>query len=124
MSKIKSSNTKSELLLRKALWQKGYRFRTHSKSLLGKPDLSIKKHKIVIFIDGEFWHGYNWESKKKKIKSNRAYWIKKIEKNMERDKKINQYYLENGWKVFRFWDHKLESELKKYIEEIAGYLDI
>jgi len=65
MSKIKSNNTAAELLLRKSLWSKSVRYRINDKKLLGKPDISIKKHKLVIFIDGEFWHGYNWEEKRK-----------------------------------------------------------
>lgn len=65
MSKIKLTNTKAELILRKALWRKGIRYRINDKALPGKPDLSIKMHRIVIFKDVEFWHGYNWEIKKK-----------------------------------------------------------
>jgi len=122
MSKIKATSTKPELLLRKALWHKGIRFRINSKSLPGKPDLSIKKYKIVVFIDGDFWHGYNWEIKKLKIKSNKDYWIKKIEGNIGRDKRINQYYMENKWRVFRFWEHQLLTSLDNYVEEIYQIL--
>lgn len=122
MSKIKSSNTKSELLLRKALWNKGLRFRVNNKSLPGRPDLSIKKYKLVIFVDGEFWHGYNWKSKKLKIQSNKDYWINKIEGNIERDKKINQYYSENEWKIFRFWEHQLLTSIEDCTIEILHFL--
>lgn len=122
MAKIKSKDTKPELLLRKALWNRGIRYRINSKSLPGKPDLSIKKYKIVIFVDGEFWHGYNWKNKKQKINSNRRYWIKKIEGNIARDKKINEYYLKNKWKVFRFWGHQLFIELDKCVDEIQQTL--
>src|ERR1700756_5196002 len=86
MSKIKGKNTSPELMLRKVLWNSGLRYRLHNKKLPGNPDISMKKYKIAIFIDGEFWHGYNWEEKKTKIKTNRDFWIPKIERNMQRDK--------------------------------------
>lgn len=77
MRKIKSNNTKPELLLRKSLWTLGVHYRLNVSKLPGKPDIVINKKKIVIFVDGEFWHGYNWEQKKLKIKSNKDYWLKK-----------------------------------------------
>jgi len=101
MSKIKGKNTKPELIFRKALWQKGIRYRLKS-SLPGKPDISIKKHKLVIFIDGEFWHGYNWNERKQTIKNNRRFWIPKIERNMQRDAEVNQTLKDLGFTVFRF----------------------
>lgn len=86
MSAIKSKDTKEEVLLAKALWHKGYRYRKNDKKVFGNPDLTFKKLKIAIFVDGEFFHGHNWEERKTKIKSNRDYWIPKIEKNIQRDK--------------------------------------
>lgn len=80
MSKIKGKDTKPEILFRKSLWASGVRYRINVSGLPGKPDIVIEKKKIVIFIDGEFWHGYKWQEKKPKIKSNRDYWIAKIEK--------------------------------------------
>lgn len=103
MSKIKSNSTKPEIVLRKILWSKGHRYRLNSKKLFGKPDIVFSKYKMVIFVDGEFWHGYNWQNKKKQIKSNRAYWIKKIEKNMAKDVEVNTHYEERGWTIHRFW---------------------
>jgi DNA mismatch endonuclease (patch repair protein) len=72
MRKIKSKNTKPEMTLRKALWRRGYRYTLDNKQLPGRPDLIFRKYKVVVFVDGEFWHGYNWEQKKLKIKANRA----------------------------------------------------
>lgn len=112
MSKIKSKNTKPEVQLRKALWKLGIRYRLNLSKLPGKPDIVINKKKVVIFIDGEFWHGYNWQEKKAKIKSNREYWIKKIEKNMERDIKNSFLLQDMGYTVLRFW----EQEIKKNID--------
>ncbi|WP_255572902.1 very short patch repair endonuclease [Hanstruepera marina] len=78
MSKIRGKNTKPELLFRKALWAKGIRYRVDSKQLPGKPDISIKKYKLAIFIDGEFWHGYNWQERKLVIKSNLGFGYQKL----------------------------------------------
>lgn len=120
MSKIKSKDTKAELALRKALWAKGYRYRKNVKKLPGSPDIVLKKYGLVIFIDGEFWHGYNWEEKKQKIKSNREFWIPKIERNMQRDARNNQLYQSKGWTVLRFWERQLKKDLAGCIQQIEG----
>ncbi len=108
MAKIQSKDTKPELVFRKLLWNAGIRYRKNVKALPGSPDIVILKYKVVVFIDGEFWHGYNWQDKREKIKSNRNYWIPKIEKNIARDQvnyaKLN--YL--GYKVIRLWQHEIE----------------
>lgn len=88
MSKIRGKKTKPEMLFRKTLWHKGVRYRVNNKKLPSRPDISIKKYKLAIFIDGEFWHGYNWEEKTKTIKSNRAFCILKIERNIQRNKEV------------------------------------
>lgn len=111
MSKVKGSNTKPELLLKKALWHAGLRYRSNRRKLPGKPDLAFIKYKLVIFIDGTFWHGHDWETRKEQIQSNRGFWIPKIERNMQRDREINQYYRSKGWKVLRFWDFEVKKEL-------------
>jgi len=89
MSKIKGKNTKAEIKFRKALYKLGYRYRIDYNKLIGKPDITLKKYNTVIFIDGEFWHGFNWKEKKEKIKNNRNFWIPKIERNMQRDREVN-----------------------------------
>lgn len=103
MKAIKSKNTKMEVKLAKALWQMGYRFRRNSKLIFGKPDFSLKKYKLAVFVDSEYFHGKDWESQKHRIKTNRDFWWKKIEGNIERDKKVNRHLIQNGWKVLRFW---------------------
>lgn len=118
MSKIRGVNTSPELKLRKELWSSGLRYRINYKKIAGKPDIAIVKHKIAIFIDGEFWHGYNWQEKKKKIKSNRKYWIKKIEGNMKRDIENNEKLKEQGWIVMRFWEKEIKNDIDKCIEQI------
>ena len=88
MSQIKGKNTKPEKLLKKAVWQAGVRYKTPKNPLFGKPDISLKKYKLVIFLDGAFWHGYDWENRKSTIKSNWEFWIAKIERNMQRDQHL------------------------------------
>lgn len=113
MSKIKSTNTMPENMFGKLLWTNGFRYRKHQSKLPGKPDFSLAKYRIAIFVDGEFWHGFNWEARKKQMKSNLEYWIPKIEGNIERDKKVNALLGNCGWKVVRCW----ESEVKKKPQE-------
>lgn len=118
MRKIKSNNTSPEIKLRKALWNQGIRYRIKNKSILGKPDIAIKKYKLAVFVDGEFWHGFNWSEKKTKIKSNRKYWIKKIEGNMKRDERVNKELRENGWTVLRYWQNQIKNDLESCVAEI------
>jgi DNA mismatch endonuclease (patch repair protein) len=108
MSRIRSTNTKPEVALRKALWHFGYRYRIHDRRLPGKPDLVFAKQKMVVFVDGDFWHGFNWKQKKTKIKQNAAFWIPKIERNMQRDREVNAQLEALGWRVVRIWEHELK----------------
>lgn len=124
MSKIRGKNTKPELLFRKALWKKGVRYRVDNKNLPGKPDVSIQKYKLAIFIDGEFWHGYNWDERKDSIKSNRDFWVPKIERNMQRDREVNQQLNKMGYTVFRFWEKEIKNELNKCINDVLVYIAI
>lgn len=123
MSAIKGKDTKEEVLLSKALWHNGYRYRKNNKSVFGRPDLTFKKYKIAIFVDGEFFHGYNWEERKHKIQSNREYWIPKIERNIQRDKDVNKYLIENGWKVIRFWSTYVKKNLQDCIQIIKAEIE-
>jgi DNA mismatch endonuclease (patch repair protein) len=118
MSHIRSSNTSVEVLLRKALWHEGIHYRKNVKTLPGKPDIVITKYKIVIFCDGELWHGKDWETRKEDIKTNRDYWIPKIERNMARDIE-NEKRLENmGWTVIRFWGKEIKKKLMDCVNEV------
>ena len=122
MSRIRSTGSKIEDTLRKALWAQGYRYRKNYKKLSGKPDIVFVKQKVVVFCDGEFWHGFNWQKRKYNIKSNRDYWIPKIERNMTRDIEVNINLKKEGWKVLRFWGHEIKKDLatcvKKVIKEL------
>jgi DNA mismatch endonuclease (patch repair protein) len=111
MARIKSSGTSIEVLLRKALWREGIRYRKNLKTLPGKPDIAITKHKLAIFCDGELWHGRSWETKMAAIKTNRDYWIPKIERNMARDDKNEKDLKNMGWTVLRFWGEDIKKDL-------------
>jgi DNA mismatch endonuclease, patch repair protein len=122
MRKIRSAETKPEQLLRKELWKAGIRYRKNVKALPGSPDIVVRKKLLVVFVDGEFWHGYNWEAKKKKIKTNRKFWIPKIERNMQRDKENAKALKKLGFKVLRFWEHQIKKDLEKCINKINSAL--
>jgi len=122
MKKIRSNNTKAEVLLRKSLWVLGIRYRKNYKKLPGYPDIVITKNKLVVFIDGEFWHGHNWDIKKGKIKTNQAFWIPKIERNMERDVENNEILKRLGFKVMRFWEHEIKKDLQGCINKIIQHV--
>jgi DNA mismatch endonuclease, patch repair protein len=118
MKKIRAEETKPEIVLRKALWNLGRRYRKNLKTLPGKPDIALKKYQIAIFVDGEFWHGKNWEIRKREIKRNREYWIPKIERNMARDQENNQKLKNSGWLVLRFWSKDVLHRLDECVELI------
>jgi len=123
MQAIKSKNTTIEIKLRKALWSLGYRYRVCVPDLPGKPDLVFRSKRLVVFCDSEFWHGYDWENRKWRIKSNRDYWFKKIERNMERDKENQKELENNGWIVLRFWGYQINKELDNCVEILKSALE-
>ena len=120
MSKIRSKNTKPELLVRKYIFSKGYRYRIHNKNLPGNPDISIKKYKIAIFINGCFWHGHDCDIGHLP-KSNADFWREKIEKNRKRDLQKETELLDLQYSVYTIWEceltkNKIESTLSKLID--------
>jgi DNA mismatch endonuclease, patch repair protein len=123
MSRIRGKNTRPELMLRKLLWNSGIRYRIYYNKLPGKPDLVITKYKLAVFVDGEFWHGYNWEEKKQKIKSNTGYWIPKIEKNMVRDSDTNAHLEYLGFRVMRFWQNEIEQNPAACFLKVIGLIE-
>jgi DNA mismatch endonuclease Vsr len=123
MQAVKSKGSKIEIILAKELWKRGYRYRKNNKTVFGKPDLTFKKYKIAIFVDSEFWHGKDWENRKNDHKSNKDFWHKKIERNIERDKEVNEYLLNTGWQVFRFWGRQIETELVNCVREIESKIN-
>lgn len=123
MRAIKATGTKDEVRLAKALWSLGYRYRKNNKKVFGKPDLTFQKYKLAVFVDSEFFHGKNWETEKHRIKSNTEFWHKKIERNIQRDKEVNTFLLENGWNILRFWSKDVKKNLDDCIEKILYYID-
>lgn len=111
MKAIKSKDSRIELLLRHELWNRGLRYRKNVKSVYGKPDIAFIGKKIAIFCDSEFWHGYDWENRKKSIKSNTSFWYEKIERNMVRDVEVNENLKSNGWVVLRFWGDEIKNNV-------------
>lgn len=118
MQAVKNKDSKIEMILRSALWEKGIRYRKNYSKLIGKPDIVLTKYCIAVFVDSEFWHGYNWESKKHEIKSNKEFWINKIENNMDRDIFVTNQLKNDGWIVLRFWGKEIINNLEKCIRDI------
>ena len=113
MQAVKNKNSKIEILLRKELWNRGLRYQKNRNDVFGKPDIVFKGKKVAVFCDSEFWHGYNWEERKKDFKSHQEFWIPKIERNMQRDIEVTQKLESQGWTVLRFWGAEIKNETEK-----------
>jgi DNA mismatch endonuclease (patch repair protein) len=123
MSAIKSKNTGPEIILRRALWTKGLRYRINVKSLPGKPDIVFSKVKTAVFCDGDFWHGHNWairglNSLNDELERYSSFWKDKILGNIKRDKDNTALLEARGWTVIRFW----ESDIKADVEKCANII--
>ena len=121
MSRIKSKDTSIEIILRKAIWKKGIRYRKNCKDVFGKPDICFKGKKVAIFCDSAFWHGKKF-LEGEKFKTNKDFWEKKILRNIERDKEVNKKLKEEGWIVLRFWDYEIKKETERCVEKIIETL--
>ena len=119
MQQVKNKDSKIEVLLRKELWSRGIRYRKNVNRIYGKPDIVFIGKKIAVFCDSEFWHGYNWEERKKDFKSHQEFWISKIERNMERDAEVTAKLESEGWTVIRFWGN----EIKKNTAQCADIIE-
>ena len=119
MQQVKNKDSKIEVLLRKELWSRGIRYRKNVNRIYGKPDIVFIGKKIAVFCDSEFWHGYNWEERKKDFKSHQEFWIPKIERNMERDAEVTAKLKSEGWTVIRFWGN----EIKKNTAQCADIIE-
>lgn len=123
MKNIRGKDTTIEVILRKALWEKGYRYRKNCRSLPGTPDIVLTKYKIAIFCDSEFFHGKDWEVLKPRLEKgdNGEFWVSKISRNKERDDEVNKKLLFKGWTVIRFWGDDIKrhtDECVKVIQEV------
>ena len=119
MQAVKNKDSQIEQLLRKELWSRGIRYRKNVNRIYGKPDIVFIGKKIAVFCDSEFWHGYNWEERKKDFKSHQEFWIPKIERNMERDAEVTAKLESEGWTVLRFWGN----EIKKNTAQCADIIE-
>ncbi len=119
MQAVRNKDSKIEVLLRKELWARGLHYRKNVKTVFGHPDIAFIGKRIAVFCDSEFWHGYDWENRKEDIKSNREFWIPKIERNMQRDIEVNDHLKEMGWTVLRFWGR----DIKKNVSDCADIIE-
>jgi DNA mismatch endonuclease, patch repair protein len=120
MSRIKGKNTGPELKLRKLLYASGVRgYRIHYK-LSGKPDIVFTKKKIAIFIDGCFWH--KCPVCFQEPETRKEFWMKKIQSNIDRDKKVDEKLKNDGWKVIRIWEHEIRKRPKNVVSKILDLL--
>jgi DNA mismatch endonuclease Vsr len=118
MSANKGIGTKLELLFGKLLWNAGVRYRKNDKTVFGRPDFVVRKMKIAIFCYGEFWHGRNWEERKNDHTSNCEFWYSKIERNIKRDKEVNEKLTQEGYLIFRYWGDEIQKNLDKCVTKI------
>ncbi len=122
MKALSHKKSKVETILAKALWHKGYRYRLNYKKLPGTPDIALTKYRIAIFVDGEFWHGKDFDKNKERLKNNKAYWIEKIEENIQRDIRNDQLLRQMEWIPIHFWSEDVNKYLDYCLDEIEGII--
>lgn len=122
MSHNRGKDTHPEIVLRKALWHKGIRYRKNYRKLKGTPDIAITRYHIAVFVDGDFWHAKgHQEHPGEQIKSNKEFWQKKLKRNIERDRDVNDELTESGWLVLRFWESDIKKDLQRCVDTICEY---
>ncbi len=118
MSRVRSKGSKIETIMSKALWAAGVRYRKHYNAP-GKPDFALPGLKIAVFCDSSFWHGRDWgPERKNEFKVRRDFWIRKIERNIDRDKEVNAALKRDGWRVIRFWDTRIKKDVNSCVREV------
>lgn len=122
MQAIRSKDTKIEIMLRNELWRRGLRYQKNRKELPGCPDIVFKGKRVAVFCDSEFWHGYDWKNQKDRIKSNRDFWIPKIERNIDRDAEVNTMLHKIGYIVIRFWSDEIKKDVVACADQIERAL--
>ena len=123
MAAIKGKNTGIERILRRALTEKGIRYRLYDKHIYGHPDIAFPGLKVVVFCDSEFWHGYQFEENLAQLERLDTYWLKKIRRNRERDEEVNKTLQSQGYTVLRFWGKEIEKETDRVVEKILQTLE-
>lgn len=119
MSRIRSTNTQLERQLEEILRKTGLN-PVRYYNVIGKPDFALPELKIAFFADSDFWHGFNWQKANEDIKTNRAFWIKKIERNIERDHEVSVSLRKLGWQVVRFWEHEIVHDPEGCLKKITA----
>ena len=122
MKQVKNKDSEIEIMLRKELWSRGIKYRKNVKYIIGKPDIAFIGKKVAVFCDSEFWHGYDWKHRKNDFKSNQDFWIPKIERNMKRDREVNDELENLGWTVLRFWGKDIKNDVKLCADKIIEVL--
>lgn len=127
MSAIPSKNTEPELMLRRALWKENLRYRVNYKKLPGKPDIVFTKYHLVVFCDGDYWHGHNWairglNSLEEELAGYTDFWRTKILRNIARDEEVNQALRTLGWTVIRLWESDIRSDLDGCVRTVKEAL--
>ncbi len=120
MSRIRSENTKPEVFVFRELRKRGIYFQKHYKKVIGSPDIALPRKKKAIFIDGDFWHGYQFAKLKKRLP--KKFWLAKIERNIARDKKYRATLQRQGWGVLKIWEHELKNDSARTLREIVSFL--
>lgn len=129
MSRVRARDNKAELLLRKELWRRGFRYRLHLKRLIGKPDLVFIKAGLIIFVDGDFWHGRalieeGIEGLRRGLRTERCdWWIAKIQRTVDRDLTVTHALQQQGWDVERFWESSVLMNYSIVADEIQAKLE-
>lgn len=122
MKAIKNKGSKIEIMLQKELWHRGLRYQKNATNVYGKPDIVFIGKKVAVFCDSEFFHGYDWKNKQNEIKSNRDFWLPKIERNIQRDFEVTEKLKSEGWTVIRFWGKDIKNNLKECADIIEDAL--
>ena len=119
MQHVRNKDSQIELKLRRALWHAGFRYRKNVRSVFGCPDVVFLRLKIAVFCDSEFWHGFDWENRKHDFKSRQDFWIPKIERNMARDREVNERLQAEGWIVLRFFGRQIQRNVDECVRVVA-----
>ena len=122
MKAIKCKGSQIEVLLQRELWSRGLRYRKNVATVYGKPDIAFIRKKIAVFCDSEFWHGYAWEVAQDEFQSKRDFWLPKIERNIQRDREVNEKLRNDGWIVLRFWGKEIKRDVSACADIIESAL--
>jgi DNA mismatch endonuclease (patch repair protein) len=122
MSRIRSRDTKPELILRRILWSRGLRYRLHAKTPFGRPDLVFARKKVAVFVDGCFWHGCPDHYAPPRSQS--RFWAEKLRQNVARDRLQTRQLEAHGWRVVRLWEHEIADQLADAAERVLLALNV